>query len=87
MGDNIATLINGPASSGIGFATIFILIMFIILAVTAIHVYCKSQESYKLGMQIPGPDPIPILGNALMAVGKTPERKYKYDLFSEKKIK
>lgn len=76
MGDNIATLMNGPASSGIGFSTVFILIMFIILAITAIHMYYKSQESYKLGMQIPGPDPIPILGNALMAIGKTPERKF-----------
>lgn len=72
---DVLTLI-GPASGGIGFSTVFILIMFFILAITAIHVYYKSQESYKLGLQIPGPEPLPILGNALMALGKTPNRKH-----------
>ncbi|XP_037050111.1 cytochrome P450 4g15-like [Bradysia coprophila] len=43
-----------------------------VLVITAIHLYYKSQESYKLAIQIPGPVPLPILGNALMALGKTP---------------
>lgn len=86
MGDNIATLINGPASSGIGFSTVFILILFIILALTAIHVYFKSQESYKLGIQIPGPEPLPILGNALLALGKTPDGKYDLQLYLKFKV-
>lgn len=75
MSDNLLTLI-GPESSGIGFLTIFLFIMFVILAVTAIHVYYKSQESYQLALRIPGPEPIPILGNALMALRKTPNGKY-----------
>lgn len=74
MADNLLTLV-GPENSGIGFSTVFILILFVILAIAAIHVYYKSQESFKLGIQIPGPEPIPILGNALMALGKTPNGK------------
>lgn len=74
MGASMLTLMG--ASGGYGFATIILVILFCILAVTAIHVYYKSQESYKLGLQIPGPDPIPIMGNALMAVGKTPNGKH-----------
>lgn len=77
MAQNVLTLIDPVASSGLGFtfATLFIVILFMILAVTCIHVFYKSQESFKLGLQIPGPEPIPILGNALMALGKTPNGK------------
>lgn len=74
MADKLLTF-DGPEISGIGFSSVFILILFVILVVTAIHVYYKSQESYKLGIRIPGPEPIPILGNALMAVGKSPNGK------------
>lgn len=75
MADKLLTLIEPASSGNIGFSTVFFLLLFIILAITAIHVYYKSQESFKLALQIPGPDPIPILGNALMALGKTPNRK------------
>ncbi|XP_031623600.1 cytochrome P450 4g15-like [Contarinia nasturtii] len=71
MAENILTVMT-PQTSGVGFSSIFILIMFIILVITAIHLFYKSQESFKLGIQIPGPEPIPILGNALMALGKSP---------------
>lgn len=74
MADNLLTLV-GPGSVGVGFSSIFILILFVILAVTAIHFYYKSQESFKLGLRIPGPEPLPLLGNALIAVGKTPNGK------------
>lgn len=74
MADNLLTLVDSETSS-IGFSTILIPILFVILAVTAIHAYYKSQESFKLGIRIPGPEPIPILGNALMAVGKSPNGK------------
>lgn len=68
----------GPASTGVGFSfpSVFLLILFFIVAITAVHVYFKNQESYKLGYEIPGPEPLPILGNALMAIGKTPNGKF-----------
>lgn len=73
MAENVLTIVEGPEiNPGIGFSIIFIPILFVILAVTAIHVYFKSQESYKFAIRIPGPEPIPILGNALMAIGRTP---------------
>lgn len=77
MAQNVLTLIDPVASSGLGFtfSALFIVVLFMILAVTCIHVFYKSQESFKLGLQIPGPEPIPILGNALMALGKTPNGK------------
>lgn len=74
MVDNLLPLV-GPENSGIGFSAVLIVILFVILTVTAIHYYYKTQESYQLGSRIPGPDPIPILGNALMALGKTPNGK------------
>lgn len=70
--ENLIPMIEPAASGAIGFSTIFLLIMFVILTITAIHVYFKTQESYKFAIEIPGPNPIPILGNALMAIGKTP---------------
>lgn len=79
MAENLLTMIGPAASAGVGFSTVFfLLIMFIVLTITAIHVYFKSKESYKLGIEIPGPDPIPILGNALLALGKTPNGKQKH---------
>ena len=73
MAENMLTMIEGPEiNPGIGFSVIFIPILFVISALTAIHVYFKSRESYKFAIRIPGPEPIPILGNALMAIGKTP---------------
>lgn len=74
MANHLLTLIS-PETNSIGFSAIFTLIMFAILVIVAIHVYYKSQESFKLGILIPGPDPLPILGNALMALGRTPNGK------------
>lgn len=70
--ENLIPMIEPAASGAIGFSTIFLLIMFVILTITAIHIYFKTQESYKFAIEMPGPDPIPIFGNALMAIGKTP---------------
>lgn len=75
MANNLLTLAS-PENSGISLLAIFILIVFVILAITAIHFYYTSQESFKLGIRIPGPTPIPILGNALLALNKTPNGKY-----------
>lgn len=76
MADNLLTLMDPVgSSSGIGFSAVFFVISFIILAVTCIHMFYKSQESFKLGIQIPGPEPVPIFGNALMALRRTPNGK------------
>lgn len=77
MADNLLTMIEPTASGGIGFSTIFLLIMFCILTITAIHVYFRTQDSYKMAIEIPGPEPVPIFGNALLALGKTPNGKLK----------
>lgn len=81
MAGNLLAMFGPSAASEIGFSTIFLLIMFSILTITAIHFYYKTQESYKLAIEIPGPIPIPILGNALMAVGKNPNGKFFKSLF------
>lgn len=60
MAENLLTMIGPAAGDGNGFSTIFLLIMFSILTITAIHYYFKTQESYKLAIEIPGPTPIPI---------------------------
>lgn len=73
--ENILTTMEPSASGVIGFSTVFLLIMFVVLTIAAIHFYFKTQESYKLAIKIPGPPPIPILGNALLALGKTPNGK------------
>lgn len=87
MAETLLTIIKPAASGEIGFSTIFLLILFFILTITAIHVYFKTQESYKLAIEIPGPDPIPILGNALLALGKTPNGKFfKSLIYSVRKV-
>lgn len=75
MTDNLYTLDDGLEASSIGFSTIFISILLVILVITLIHLYFTSQESYKLGIRIPGPEPFPIFGNALMAIGVSPDSK------------
>ncbi|KAG4071250.1 hypothetical protein HA402_003954 [Bradysia odoriphaga] len=72
--DTISDLLAliGLESAGIGLCTSSMLFISSVLVITAIHVYYKSQESYKLAREIPGPVPLPIIGNALMALGKTP---------------
>lgn len=68
-------LLMGAESSGFAFSAI---VTFIIVAIllTIVHLYFRSKESYKLAIEIPGPDPIPILGNALMALGKSSHGKF-----------
>lgn len=73
--ENLLSMIEPTAGGAIGFSTIFLLIMFVVLTLTAIHIYFKTQESYKLAISIPGPNPVPLLGNALLALGKTPNGK------------
>lgn len=55
-------------------ALISLLVLVIFLAV---HLYFSRTESFKLGLEIPGPYPLPILGNAHMAIGKTSHGEYR----------
>lgn len=71
MADTVLSLIGPIRTDGFGFSTVFLLIILFISILTAIHVYFTSQESYKLGLELPGPYPLPILGNALLALTDT----------------
>lgn len=53
-----------------------LLLVFVIL--TAVHLYYSNTESYKLGLQLPGPPPIPLLGNALMAIRLSGHGEYEH---------
>lgn len=72
MSEQILTVAANSASNGIAYSGFLIFSSLVFVVIAAIHFYYKSQESYKLAMRIPGPDPLPIFGNALMALGKTP---------------
>lgn len=70
MGEQI--LAAAASSSGFGYSSLLVFSALLFVVLTAIHFYYKSQESYKLASEMPGPAPIPIFGNALMALGKSP---------------
>lgn len=44
----------------------------------AIHYYQMQSRLRKLGDKIPGPPTVPFLGNALMALGKSPHGEWKF---------
>lgn len=69
MAANLLTLTGGE-STGVAFSATFTILGISILIAAIVHFYYRSTEAFKLAIQIPGPDPIPLLGNALMAVGK-----------------
>lgn len=48
--------------------------MLIILPLIALGIYIlfeRNGRMFRMGMKIPGPPPVPVFGNALMAVGKS----------------
>lgn len=75
----MSLVLLSTASTGFGFSPFFIPFLLLIVVLAAIHFYYQSQESYKLALLIPGPTPLPIFGNALMAIGKSPHGKFDFD--------
>lgn len=65
MEDNIFAYFENNPNMSIFLAFAILLVV----ALALVHLYFVSRESYKLAIQFPGPKPIPLLGNALLAVG------------------
>lgn len=59
------------ANSSYSYVAVTVPLILILIIFISIHLYYQSTESYKLGIQIPGPPPYPIIGNAHMAIGMT----------------
>lgn len=46
-------------------------IVFVIVSLTLLHVYLQSRRIARIGNKIPGPPPLPIIGNAHLVWNKT----------------
>lgn len=72
MSETILTMAADGASKGFFASGYLVVSTLLFVALAAIHFYYKSQESFKFASEMPGPAPLPIFGNALMALGKSP---------------
>lgn len=54
---------------------IFYPLLLVATGLWLLHRWQQKSKLYKLGNKIPGPMPLPIFGNALMAIGKPPSGK------------
>lgn len=62
-------------SMGLGSTPILATLLVASAVLYAIHYYQTNSRLHKLGDKLPGPPGIPFLGNALLAVGKSPHGK------------
>lgn len=68
---NKVTIISAASNHFSMWPTLALIALLVFVIFLAVHLYYSRTESFKLGIEIPGPYPLPILGNALMAIGKT----------------
>lgn len=54
---------------------VFYPLIFLASMLWLLHRYQKKSRLYTLGNKLPGPMALPIFGNALLAIGKKPDRK------------
>lgn len=48
-----------------------VITVLIISVITLYHFWQKTTDTWKFGMEMPGPQPLPILGNAHIIIGKS----------------